>query len=207
MCDTAANSKEGQNLPVQGFSQPPSQMGCCANYVDRVTETLRRGDVSPKLPGHVLTGLGSSEPQLWSGSQCPFHTASSLGFPSRWSKCSGHGPGPSLPALAQPPRVPGRTHRSSWHQKWLIAKAIATRTRNTATAIRPCIQGCRFPRPRKRVLQVCVLQLAGPSGDWPPVQNRAGVLTFPLVWGWGLCKRPPACCLDQRGHTGEQGPI
>lgn len=165
MCGTAANSKEGQNLPVQGFSQPPSQMGCCANYADRVTETLRRGDVSPKLPGHVLTGLGSSEPQLWSGSQCPFHTASSLGFPSRWSKCSGHGPGPSLPALAQPPRVPGRTHRSSWHQKWLIAKAIATRTRNTATAIRPCIQGCRFPRPGKKGWR-CVLQqgLASPCG-------------------------------------------
>lgn len=30
---------------------------------------------------------------------------------------------------------------SSWHQKWLTAKAIATRTKNTATAMRPCIQG------------------------------------------------------------------
>lgn len=67
------------------------------------------------------------------------------------------------PASASPAPGPlGSTHGSSWHQKWLTAKAIATRTRNTATAIRPCIQGCRFPRPGKRQVRR-VLQQAGPQ--------------------------------------------
>lgn len=60
---------------------------------------------------------------------------------------SSHGPGATLPMVAQPPGSRESTHGSSWHQKWLTAKAIATRTRNTAMAIRPCIQGCKFPRP------------------------------------------------------------
>lgn len=73
-------------------------------------------------------------------------------------------PGP--PCLCPPsPGAPGSTHGSSWHQKWLTAKAIATRTRNTATAMRPCIQGCRFPRPGKKGWR-CVLPqgLTSPCG-------------------------------------------
>lgn len=66
--------------------------------------------------------------------------------------------------LAQPPGSPGNTHGSSWHQKWLTAKAIATRTRKTATAIRPCIQGCRVPRPGKRGERGCFSRLSHSGG-------------------------------------------
>lgn len=111
---------------------------------------------------------------------------------------------PSCLHRPRPQGHPGSTHGFSWHQKWLTAKAIATRTRNTATAIRPCIQGCRFPRPGKG--GVCcvlvgggglggVLQQAGRSGaaraGGPPASGQEPVLEAPsllpgpeeTVWG------------------------
>ena len=113
------------------------------------------------------------------------------------TRASGQGPGPTLPAPAQLQGCPGSTHGSSWHQKWLTAKAIATRTRNTATAIRPCIQGCRFPRPGKGGV-CCVLagvlscsKLGTASAGGPPASGQGPVLEAPsplpgpeeTVWG------------------------